>query len=614
MPLYQFLGIFNQHDRGDEEFLEYNDLIDEPIIPPFQQNMLDSVFRDHNNEQQRELIMNNKYQQHQPPIYKYAVELARMNSFQIPEIGSESTISLETCKRLSNAGFFLVNCSNYQKLVCCCMCFSSFPLYDNEQLTSDPLLFHREKSPNCKFIQNYIEHRSKKIFNHEESMYYERERLDSFIDWPVPWLDPKELAFHGFYYLRKQDHTCCAFCKMTITGWVPELDIKTTHCLINPNCPMLSNNVIFNIPIVASDILKKISPLDENISNSYPIPKLYNNNKRDDHKKKISYDSSILAGVYPTKPLKKYSTFKQRKATFNNENWPLGSVKQTPDELANAGFYYSGIGDIVYCHHCNCGLKNWKIDDDPINEHAKWFPNCSFIKLIEREKSSSPSLNEKTTIKYEREYNISELTDEDFEILITSCLNNSRWLQMYPYYVVKEAIEFKLRITGSPIISTEDLERFIPAAATTVDNDDEGNLIVNKQYQKDSYLNNNDDRSGQDNKVSCSTFLPPQFNHHPNNEYNIDDKNLNEEQMETSSSSSSTTCEIIDSNCEACRQNEIKYKCNICLRRDKNVIFYPCNHVFSCKSCLQTLYQYNQPSFSCPICRRVIEYHAIFNY
>lgn len=591
MPLIRFLSIFNgndhHHEIEDEEIFEY-DLIEQqqqqPQPPP---PLLDSVFLDHTDP------MNNNNSKQLPPFYKYTVELGRRNSFLIPEIGSDSTISLETCKRLSDAGFFLVNCSNYEKRVCCCMCFSSFPLYDNQELTSDPLIFHREKNPNCKFVQNYIEHRSKKIYNHEESMYYERERLDSFIDWPVPWLDPKELAFNGFYYLRNKDQTRCAFCKIIISGWVPDLDIKTTHCLINPNCPLLNNNVFFNIPIVASDILKRISPPDENC---YPIPNIY---KRLDHQRKISYDSSILAGVYPTKPLKKYSTIGQRKASFNNENWPRNSIKQTPDELANAGFYYSGIGDVVYCHHCNCGLKNWKFDDDPINEHLKWFPNCSFIKMIDQKPRVDGKEEEEEMYKYEREYNVSVLTDEDFEILITSCLNTSRWLQMYPYDVVKESIKLKLRKTGSPIISKENL-------AVSGSGGEEGKLIFTKQYN-----NRRENISGGEDVSSSSlTFLPSQFNnhHHPRDENNNDDDADNNYSDEMESEMDT------DSNCEACRQNEVKYKCNICFKRDKNVIFYPCNHLFSCKSCFETLYLLNQPSFSCPICRRVIEYHAIFKY
>lgn len=54
--------------------------------------------------------------------------------------------------------------------------------------------------------------------------------------------------------------------------------------------------------------------------------------------------------------------------------------------------------DAVYCFYCGIGLKEWKEGDTPWGEHAKWSPDCVFVRNIkgqdfiemERLKESDP--------------------------------------------------------------------------------------------------------------------------------------------------------------------------------------------------------------------------------
>ncbi|KAK3576487.1 hypothetical protein CHS0354_034159 [Potamilus streckersoni] len=91
--------------------------------------------------------------------------------------------------------------------------------------------------------------------------------------------------------------------------------------------------------------------------------------------------------------------------------WPSGTT-QTPVRVAEAGFYYTEgpwkvaivagiciapdlktagydlvdrLQDIVRCFACDGGLKNWDPDDDPWVEHARWFPQCAFVRHIKGE-------------------------------------------------------------------------------------------------------------------------------------------------------------------------------------------------------------------------------------
>lgn len=59
--------------------------------------------------------------------------------------------------------------------------------------------------------------------------------------------------------------------------------------------------------------------------------------------------------------------------------WPQDAMIQ-PQELAEAGFYYTKEDDGVKCHVCKVSLKNWEMGDTAWGEHKRWSPNCSLVK------------------------------------------------------------------------------------------------------------------------------------------------------------------------------------------------------------------------------------------
>jgi len=74
-----------------------------------------------------------------------------------------------------------------------------------------------------------------------------------------------------------------------------------------------------------------------------------------------------------------YNTYEARMWSY--ESWPR-SLKQKPDRLSEAGFYYTGKGDQTVCFYCGGGLRDWEETDDPWVEHAAWFPKCMHVVLI----------------------------------------------------------------------------------------------------------------------------------------------------------------------------------------------------------------------------------------
>ena len=78
----------------------------------------------------------------------------------------------------------------------------------------------------------------------------------------------------------------------------------------------------------------------------------------------------------------KYASLETREKSFFDKYrpWPPGLV-QKPSDLAEAGFFYYGIGDQVLCFYCDGGMHKWDPNDDPWTEHAKWFPGCGYLLL-----------------------------------------------------------------------------------------------------------------------------------------------------------------------------------------------------------------------------------------
>lgn len=59
-------------------------------------------------------------------------------------------------------------------------------------------------------------------------------------------------------------------------------------------------------------------------------------------------------------------------------NWPHGG-RLRPIFMAGAGFYQSSVDtDAVSCFNCNVVMEGWNEQSDPITEHRRAAPNCSW--------------------------------------------------------------------------------------------------------------------------------------------------------------------------------------------------------------------------------------------
>ena len=87
--------------------------------------------------------------------------------------------------------------------------------------------------------------------------------------------------------------------------------------------------------------------------------------------------SNVIPHTGPRHP--HYTSYQARLESYRE--WPPG-LKQTKERMAEAGLYYYGVSDQVKCFYCDGGLREWQEDDDPWVEHAGWFTQCGFVRLV----------------------------------------------------------------------------------------------------------------------------------------------------------------------------------------------------------------------------------------
>ncbi|XP_022161640.1 baculoviral IAP repeat-containing protein 7-B-like isoform X3 [Myzus persicae] len=202
----------------------------------------------------------------------------------------------------------------------------------------------------------------------------ESNRLSTFAGWPVSFIiSPKSLAAAGFYYTKQTDKVKCAFCNICICHWEFGDNAVDEHKRHNPDCSFILSQDCGNIPIIEGIQLR-----GEFVEN---------------HKETGEPIDIQGLGVRAHRVAfhLKYNSFSARLSSFRGWN----NESQKPEDLATAGFFFTGSNDEVRCYYCDGGLQNWEVADNSWVEHAKWFPNCGFLNLVKGEKFLDGSLVER---------------------------------------------------------------------------------------------------------------------------------------------------------------------------------------------------------------------------
>ncbi|VDI00830.1 Hypothetical predicted protein [Mytilus galloprovincialis] len=244
------------------------------------------------------------------------------------------------------------------------------------------------------------------------------QRISSYTNWPIDAKQaPTVLAESGCFYTGKNDIVRCFCCNLGLAEWAGTDNPWTEHARHNPKCWFLRREKGQRfIDSIQEEWKKRYKP------------------------KNPAFDDVL-----------------SRLATF--DGW-REDIEQTPEDLADAGFFSTGEDDIVRCHYCDGGLRNWESGDIPWEEHARWFPHCKYLIKMKgtgyidsiKEKYQRQEASVNTTHSFEGQGDSSFLNNEHVKTLLRMgfTINN-----------VKSAINRFIRTRGHSDFNTEDLLEFI---------------------------------------------------------------------------------------------------------------------------------------------------------
>nr|BDT61660.1 MAG: baculoviral IAP repeat-containing protein [Marsupenaeus japonicus endogenous nimavirus] len=536
------------------------------------------------------------------PTMELLNEKKRLDTFNLNPIKNPYPIHT---RLLAKAGFIYTD--NDVKCFLCNLKLDMKNIIGSE----DIIKIHKKKSPGCSFAQslygfenlqkfkkNPIDKKSCRdwaYYSYTEGnigLIYEKNRLESFIEWPINWLSPSNLAADGFYYTRIKDHVACAFCRVNI-GEFEKCDtintIREKHKHKSPNCPFINGHKTDNVPIFFP-YFYTLYPCEDK-------PITYIRRYRD------------ITGIpYQSYSKKEYSKIEKRLASF--KKWP-DCLVQKPQDLAEAGLYYEGVGDYVRCFHCSGGLCNWEKEDIPWNLHAKWYPDCLHLYL-------------KKGIEFIKNENIKALDkDEDeiyrrellLELDIVKCVVSMG----YSINIAKEIIEKHVNETGWPYLRLDeyidDMDQMLIKNPKIMKPEPPSIISHIISETKDAYIRSL--RSKIESKFSTTSndILNAALSHESENTENptslealpeaenmeCDIEILQTDQDPTEEwmkyiSGKYVTDEHRKEETKTPEQKRDNPKCEVCKNKYANVVIQPCTHMVACESCVIDLPQ-------CPKCQ-----------
>ncbi|XP_041348287.1 capping protein inhibiting regulator of actin dynamics-like isoform X2 [Gigantopelta aegis] len=163
-------------------------------------------------------------------------------------------------------------------------------------------------------------------------------------------LKASEWAANGFIF-QQSYMVQCVFCGLTLPFTTELSTCKLQHEQEAAHCPLVMKHDVGNITIQMENAVNWMKET-----------------------KQLSSVEMSLVFVHP-----QFEDINKRRDTFRE--WP-SQMYQKPEELCEAGFYYTGCADKVICFCCGLGVKSWRDQADPWIQHARLSPQCRYLKEI----------------------------------------------------------------------------------------------------------------------------------------------------------------------------------------------------------------------------------------
>lgn len=407
----------------------------------------------------------------------------------------------------------------------------------------------------------------------ESLMISEAERLRTF---KSLWnsndiVDSKKLAREGFYFTGTSDRVQCAFCAGTLGNWEAGDDPRNLHKQYFHYCKMVTRRPCPNIPIDESrdDIdFSIVNRLDNVHLNGLPHSV-------------TGVESLTNLGIIKDEALS--PCYRLMTTRFNSFRLFRHTGYNTVKDMAEAGFYHVGPGDLVECFWCGGTVELWGDEtEDAWTIHAKNFPGCGFIHQIKG----------KAFVK-----NI--------------------WKELSVY----EALDLRhnAEIDGYKIsdVTFLDVVNFSPELIDVVDTYDSFNVLLELGYPKEELLsvfdrNDNNDFSNiqvlidaihasiEFDESRLEAIIESELNYRSNNTSEDEvieqkDELMEQEFLPVEQLVKSSNSELSD---ECAAKIIAAMTCSQCEYGEISAVVLPCGHFILCEGCSR----WKPPKF-CSVCR-----------
>ncbi|CAC5373532.1 unnamed protein product [Mytilus coruscus] len=455
--------------------------------------------------------------------------------------------------RLAEAGFYYSGSGNEVVCFSCGVRYSSWRHYDSA------FEIHKRISPNCPFIsdeavkhkegnQNIVESVDNKII--EENIYQNgsAETSSGKISSPYDKIQ-RDKNYKDFVSGTSQ--------LSNPTDSRPNAETVATHGNLTNNNQNLASTSKREQQVQKSDTTSTGNKLKESTSflmEGTPSSEL------------LEIGVCLDKAKYP-----KYAIRSKRIDSF--DHWP-SYLTQTPEEMATAGFFFTGIEDHCRCFFCGGGLRNWEPDDQPWTEHARWYPNCVFVRQSKGETfiDEVQSNGYQPILQESEELNLCSRRPD-----LTTTGKNQVTNDFSTHPAVLSVKEFGY--SESVIKKAFDL---LQTAGTKVIN---GTTLVEAILQ----MEENTTRHESNNTLKMEQAEQSDLSSHA--------KALNEKPETTVDPELELSIRSLEEENQNLRDQQT---CKICLDEPIAIVFLPCGHMAFCMNCAPALRR-------CPICRVFIK-------
>ncbi|CAF1373933.1 unnamed protein product [Didymodactylos carnosus] len=457
----------------------------------------------------------------------------------------------------------------------------------------------QQKKEKCSSLSSFVAARG---LSELETVRQVRRR--TFSHWPNQIPSRNQMCKAGFFGCNVADRV---YCNVICQQWIPHDDPIEIHKLLSPNCPYIKSLVR---KTEQSNTVRIVNEIGNRQSSQ--TASATNTSSATDKNYILRCNEIVLTAACNIS----YIEIPKRFASFTA--WPKDPLPSI-DDLVKSGFYYTGTKTIVTCFYCNGSLQNWGEKDNPMIEHARWFPHCAYARQLcgddlytKIQKSKRAAQNRSSSNEQSRGFSISNINNSsnDGSTLLETNISNNRQLQIPDESTLSRLVSARLDLP----ISQNLLNKKVKLS------------VIKRCYEDQLRLKYDDFVSDCDLMMAC-TILQKQIDYIDGKKENIvipnvymkklcenvEKERIVSEMASSANESCSSSCSTSSMEANSSKTNvenskekaqhqtsAIAHPCVLCLTDEKRLACIPCGHLATCVPCGHSLK-------TCPLCRRDIE-------